>query len=232
MRLEKIAQLANIIAIIPGAYSAYAAYALLHPQQQTQQLTQDHAGISTMATGLLVSFVAFCACIAAGGVLNSIVLFRKPDVPLPPSAAQNQPPPLSPPPPLPPMESAKKAEERIFVDVTPEYLAGFFKDHTNIQGQRLFSPYKGKWMERSGHLGEVSHVHLTELLQVSFEELVGGVTMSMFFSTRWTDHFSVMKRGDPLTVRGRIDNAGPNIVSLQDCELVFYGSHSSPIVQT
>ena len=173
--------------------------------------------------------------LSAGLVMTCLVAlgnhFRRQRVEAGPPQLQSDPPP-----PLPPARpqtvAAKKVEERVFVDVTPEYLAGFFKGHTNIQGQRLFSPYRGKWMERSGHLGEVQHVQLTELLQVSFQELVGGVTMSMFFSTRWTDHFSVMKPGDPLTVQGRIDNAGANIVSLQDCELVSHGPHSSPIVQT
>jgi hypothetical protein len=233
MRLDKFAQVANIAAVFPGLYSAYAAYVLLHPQQQTQQLPPSHAGASAMVneTGLLAGLATFSVCIVAAAVLNSIALFRNRDAPLPPSTSAT---PIPTPIPTPTAASVieqPRPEERIFIDVTPEYLAGFFKEHTDIQAQRLLSAYIGKWMESSGHLGEVSRVSFTELLQVSFQE-VAAVTVIMFFSLEWADRLSVIKRGSPITVIGKIERAGGNFVSFYDCELISQGQHSSPIVQT
>jgi len=110
-------------------------------------------------------------------------------------------------------------EERIFIDVNPEYLGGFFKQYTDMQAQRLFNPFIGKWIEKSGTLGEVNLVKHTDLIQVLFQEQA-DTNLIMFFSVKWADHLSVLRRGDPLTVAGRIGSGKANAVVLDDCELV------------
>ena len=71
MKVEKMAALANILALIPGGYCAYGTWLLLHPAA-SQTPSQATSGLSNV----LVSLFVACGLIVLGAVLN-LVAARK-----------------------------------------------------------------------------------------------------------------------------------------------------------
>lgn len=203
MRLEKIAQLVNLLAVIPGVY---AAYAVLHSQTPHSQQLQ-YAGGATHGRGLLLSFLAFCACVAIGAVLNSLVWLRKGSLPV---AVIGMPPPTE-----------QAIESRVFVDVQPAYLAGLLEGHSSTKARMLMQAYLGKWIRVSGKVDEVRATNT--FLRLSFQDENGEenppLTL-MYFTKQWADRLSVLRKGDPVTVVGRIEGVEGRVVSLDQCELV------------
>jgi hypothetical protein len=61
-----------------------------------------------------------------------------------------------------------KPGERIFADITPRYLVGLFKGHTDLQAKPLTKPFLGKWMRVSGVLGNVLS-NRANISQVTFQ---------------------------------------------------------------
>ena len=136
--------------------------------------------------------------------------------------------------PEPPHEGAEK-KDRVFVgeSITPEYLISIFQEHTDIQGARLTEAYLGKWMKVSGPLGNVMssspiqaqltfkrpEVPLTERTWFYYTDLF------MMFKEPWIDRLTIAKRGDKLTVIGKIERIDGVSVQLENCELV--GSDSN-----
>jgi hypothetical protein len=111
---------------------------------------------------------------------------------------------------------------RTFVDVTPEYLIGFFGvGHTSIQAQRLAEPFIGKWMKISGSLGDVLG-DSAPLGLVIFEgrSMFDRNLVNMFFkSPEWLNRLSTLKRGDSITVVGEIKEVNSLSVKLDNCEI-------------
>jgi hypothetical protein len=104
--------------------------------------------------------------------------------------------------------------DRIIVNVSPQFLIGFFEQHTTVQAKKLVEAYIGKWMRVSGPLGDVWPN------QVTFEHrLFGSAVVFMYFSPEWTDRLSVLRRGDHLAVLGQIRNVNSMEVHLENCEL-------------
>jgi hypothetical protein len=76
------AQIANILALVPGGYCAYGTYVLLHggapqPSASPPAAAGTH-GVNP--TVLLVSFVLFLLCFSLAAVLNLLIALRKPKV--------------------------------------------------------------------------------------------------------------------------------------------------------
>jgi hypothetical protein len=91
-------------------------------------------------------------------------------------------------------------EERIVVDVTPAYLIGLFKIHTDVQAQRLVEPYLGTWLTVSGPLGEVMN-STSDTAQVRFErgpsapldEISDYFQIFMYFDRqKWDERLAVL----------------------------------------
>jgi len=117
-------------------------------------------------------------------------------------------------------------QERMFVGagVTPEYLAKFFQDHTAIQAANLIEAFIGKWMKLSGRLNDV-RLHRDSFASVSLrrsavEEDVRACNVTMFFYQPWFDRLAILKRGEELTVIGRIDKVDALSLILEECEIV------------
>ena len=136
--------------------------------------------------------------------------------------------------PEPPRKAAEN-QDRIFVgeSITPKYLIGIFRDHTDIQGAKLTAGYLGKWMKVSGSLGNVIST-TPNLAQLTFERAQlsrAGPTwfdstgFYMIFKKPWIDRLAIVKRGDKLTVIGQIERIDSVSVQLENCELV--GSDSN-----
>jgi len=117
-------------------------------------------------------------------------------------------------------ESDTQPKKRTVVDVTPEYLVGFFHDHTSIQAQKLADAFIGKWMKVSGPIGNVGA--FTTFSQVTFSNRrqIDGIVYMFFRNREYVeDRLSVLKKGDKITVLGQIDRIDYD-VQLDNCELV------------
>lgn len=119
--------------------------------------------------------------------------------------------------------------KRVFVNETPEYLTGLFKDRTAIQAQKLADPYYGKWMKVSGPVGSVGS-WTGYFVQVTFDrgDLLRGymfgepppAVFMMFRDESVLDRLAILEPGDQITVVGSIERIDRTSVQLRDCELV------------
>jgi hypothetical protein len=125
-------------------------------------------------------------------------------------------------------EMVQTEPEREIVNVAPAYLVDFFKEHTDIQANRLLEPYIGKWMRVSGPLGNVMsssgvRVQVTfqhkPLFERESEGMADWLTIYMYFPEATKDRLALLPRGTPITVLGRIRDAGAASIELEDCEL-------------
>jgi hypothetical protein len=125
-------------------------------------------------------------------------------------------------------------QDRVFVgeNITPKYLIGIFREHTDIQGAALTSAYLGKWMKVSGSLGNVISTSPYRA-QLTFERAEVPLTertwfdytdFFMMFRKPWIDRLAIARRGDRLTVIGQIERIDGVSVQLDSCELVGSGS--------
>jgi hypothetical protein len=104
--------------------------------------------------------------------------------------------------------------DKTVVDVTPEYLISFFKDHVNVQAQRLLEPYIGQRMV----------VRDAEVIQVS-ESFPGRLMVStnahvdLRFKEDWRPRVLVLRKGSRITAIGEIKGVSFGSVDLENCEL-------------
>jgi len=106
--------------------------------------------------------------------------------------------------------------ERMVVDVTPEYLTSFFEKHTSIQATKLVEDYIGKWIKVAGPLGDVYPN------QVTFERTSRfGPTVFMYFDMNiWKDRLAVLRRSRRIEVLGQLERVSAMEVHLKNCELI------------
>ena len=140
--------------------------------------------------------------------------------PGPVSAATDDPVPVAP-------KGAGVPAARRVVDVTPESLAAFHRDHMSMQADKLTAPVIGKWMKHSGRLSDVSSYHgdlANGFAQVTFElpPVPDRIQVYMLFRDGEVveQRLAVLKKGDPVTVLGQIQWAHAYEMQLDNCELV------------
>ena len=106
--------------------------------------------------------------------------------------------------PVPEAESAplqeERIEERIVVNVAPEYLWGAFKERTSIQARGMLAGYVGKWMEVSGLVRDVGEGIVTFNPGLTTTRRIHA----RFHDDRWMDRLSLLRPGDQITVLGQI----------------------------
>jgi hypothetical protein len=122
-------------------------------------------------------------------------------------------------------QSKNDRDARVFVDVAPAYLAGFFEQHTNALATRLVEPFLDKWLKVSGSVYEVGAFSGGSAM-LSFEYSETSPWVFMFFSDKKvaTERLPVLQRGNRVTVIGKIRSVSRNRVTLSDCELVDNGT--------
>jgi hypothetical protein len=74
MTIERMAGLANIVALLPGGYCAYGTYVLLHPPTTTAA----SAPSANAPSGLITAFVIAGCLLAIAAILNFIASVRTP----------------------------------------------------------------------------------------------------------------------------------------------------------
>ena len=115
------------------------------------------------------------------------------------------------------------ADNRIVVNVTPKDLTDFYVDRMDFEGDAAVERYLNKWMKIDGQLKNVvdRREYSRRWLGVYLELNPQLPTVSMFFNDqKWFDRLLVLRRGDPVSVLGRIHKVQRESVVLEDCELV------------
>jgi hypothetical protein len=119
--------------------------------------------------------------------------------------------------------SARLPDGRTLVDVTPEYLAGLYNEHTSIQADKLVEAFIGNWIRLSGLLGNVATRSKDEVTVFFESETFGHILVPMVFDVKDSpvveNQLRVLKKGDPITVIGQIWRASAMMVELENCEL-------------
>jgi len=110
---------------------------------------------------------------------------------------------------------------RVLVDATPQYLTGFFQEHTDMQAKKLLEAFIGKWMRVEGPVGDVYASDESNATVHFNPPTYGRTKILMHFNDRAAigDRLSVLKKGDRITVIGQIDWAWPRALELDNCEL-------------
>jgi hypothetical protein len=118
------------------------------------------------------------------------------------------------------VSTARLSDGRIVVDTTPEYLAGFFDEHTSIQAEKLVEAFIGKWIRLSGPLENVAARSKDEVTVFFTSETFGDIMPVMVFNDRLTiENLRVLKRGNQITVVGQIQRVSSMDLKLENCEL-------------
>jgi hypothetical protein len=123
-----------------------------------------------------------------------------------------EPRPSAPPPPAPARE---------LVDTTPEHLVGLYREHTSVQADSLASPFIGKWIRISGPLNDAQSFKY--FVQVTFGDrtLVADKShvYAYFDHKPWADRLAMLRRGDTVTLIGRIKSVDAGSLHVEHCEL-------------
>jgi hypothetical protein len=138
-------------------------------------------------------------------------------------APTGEPEPEPPPSPLTILMPAEPTPGRVFIDIALEALTEPFEQHTTVQAQRLVSTYLGRWMRLSGKVrdvrsqdGEGWHVS-PDLPWLGLGRMPA---VGLYFQPRWKDHISVLRRGDPFLLDGKLTEIHQFAIVFEECELV------------
>lgn len=105
---------------------------------------------------------------------------------------------------------------RIYVDVSPIYLTDLYRGRTSIQADALAAVYKGKWIEVTGKVNDIS-------------DAFGGVTIFIVcddsrmvtagFPKDKKDKISHTAHGAIISLHGKILEINSYVVKLEECDL-------------
>jgi hypothetical protein len=215
MDIQKVAAWANVGSFAVGCIALYFVFPSQHPQMVEK-------GAATQAVNPLhPSMWIFLITLLVAGLLHltAAVIQRKGVHTLAPLTAASSS--------LVPASVSSQSTQvggRNFVgaSITPEYLVGLFKEHTSIQARKLIEPFTGKWMRVSGQVNEVISSS-SDLAQVTFSgrgltsDLAG---IYMYFRTKDSiERLTILRRGDSLTIVGKIRDVSAVQIDLDTCEL-------------
>jgi hypothetical protein len=120
-------------------------------------------------------------------------------------------------------ETVTQSQKREMVDVTPEYLTGFYRQgHTSVQAKKLAEAFIGKWIKVSGPLGDVLGNYETfRMVVFSNRSSHTHDDVNMYFRDKERfGQLSTLKRGDTITAVGRLSEINSLEIWLEDCVLV------------
>ena len=117
--------------------------------------------------------------------------------------------------------------ERIYVSQSPRELMIMVADKTHHEGQRIISPFIGKWGRVEGVFDDLSVYPNFSALTMKAEQSanIAGVSIPatsvvMFYFNKNREHLEILRRGAPIIVDGRIKEVSQRSVQFDDCELV------------
>jgi hypothetical protein len=106
--------------------------------------------------------------------------------------------------------------KKVFVNVSPSYLTGLYKNKTTAQGNDLAAAYIGKWMPVTGRVHDIFGKPGALHAQIYDND---ETLISASFSAQESEKVSHFARGETIKVRGEIDSADP-FLKLVNCDLV------------
>jgi hypothetical protein len=110
--------------------------------------------------------------------------------------------------------------EPFTVNVSPDDLMKFYRDHTDAQAGKLLEPYIAKRMKASGIVQNVSTYGSTVTIFIQLptkQHMFNDVVTATFTNSKLTDRALTIRRGDEVTVLGTIQSVRSDAVSLTDC---------------
>jgi len=133
-------------------------------------------------------------------------------------------------PPIPPIpanlsgiqkRSAERSAERIMVpdNITPNYLGGFYDQHTEAQANKLAEIYIGKWIRVSGLMRDVWEDGDGVLMLISVSDS-NNTYVVMRFGMGWKDRLFVLTKKTSITALGQIARIQLSRLFLHQCELL------------
>jgi hypothetical protein len=113
-----------------------------------------------------------------------------------------------------PVKPAEPPQERIFIDISPEYLIGLYDGRTSIQADALAAMYIGKWMSVTS---DVSNVYKTGSGVHRVLAYAGNRIISFDFGKN--QQVAYLVSGSTFTAIGEIEGISRLSVDLIKCEL-------------
>jgi hypothetical protein len=113
-------------------------------------------------------------------------------------------------------------EDRTLANITLDKLRDFYRDRTQTEGDRLAAPYVNKWVTVEG---KVYDAHMRSIINncevvLSPDGDTSLADTKLYFAERWRDRVELLRRGDVITVEGKILYAARMQVALDDCALI------------
>jgi hypothetical protein len=120
------------------------------------------------------------------------------------------------------LRSQPEWQDKIIVDVTPEYLWNLFRGNTSIQGNNLAQPFLNKWMIVCGPLGDVSPLlPNAKQIMVTFRFRFNNLRdVHMYFNESCLPDLETIMQGNNIAVVGIIDTVTGSYLQLKECKLV------------
>lgn len=106
--------------------------------------------------------------------------------------------------------------------LTPEELVKVFDGRTTAQGDALAKNYIGKWIKVSGSIDDVTTASRRRVTNVNLE--TDAPYIILIFRGKAADSLSMLRKGDIISVFGRIDLIARDAVRLESCELLEIGT--------
>jgi hypothetical protein len=111
--------------------------------------------------------------------------------------------------------------DRVFVDVTPDYILDLGKDQTTVHRQIRVGIYLGKWLKVSGLVRNVTAIpSQSGIVTISLGDNRG---IDLYFNMTWIDRVQLLKVGQNISAIGEIDQIRRTEIVLQNCELTEAG---------
>jgi hypothetical protein len=112
---------------------------------------------------------------------------------------------------------------RIETTVSLPTLMGFYHGRTEVEADRLFEPYRGKWRRVSNAVvAEVRHDAMTDGTQLVLWIPRGAEEADSVyaqFGPKWNDRIIILRRDQKITAFCKLDSAASSVVFMNDCEL-------------
>jgi hypothetical protein len=108
--------------------------------------------------------------------------------------------------------------KKAFIDVSPSYLLGLYKNRTAVQGNALAAAYIGKWIVVTGKVIDISQDRPGNDFLVQFSDSEGA-WLAATFSEELSEKISHIPHGATITIRGAIRSVDTLRVILKECEL-------------
>jgi hypothetical protein len=124
-----------------------------------------------------------------------------------------------------PENSVADQTSRIFVrdNITPSYLVNIFKDNINIEATAQTNRFVGTWMIVEGAINDIVKIGSDTVyiyLEPTYEgDISRHFLTNLSFHGPWIEKTVILKRGDKISVIGKIDKISSVSIQLENCEL-------------